>query len=92
MTLVERLTAAMQRLVKGGEVDVKRWARAAELAGYRAGFLFCNDLATAAHAIGQEQRVLGSFFSPKEALRELVVYSVSEEYFEARRSLGLNVA
>lgn len=89
---LERLTAAIQRLVKGGEVDVKRWARAAELAGYRAGFLFCNDLTTAAHAIGQEQRVLGAFFTQKEALRELVVYSVSEEYFEARRSLGLNVA
>lgn len=89
---IERLTGALQRLVKGGEVDVKRWARAAELASYRAGFLFCNDLGTAAHAIGQEQRVLGAFFSPKEALRELVVYSVSEEYFEARRGLGLNVA
>ncbi|PCC68276.1 Serine/threonine protein kinase [Nannocystis exedens] len=89
---IERLTAALQRLVKSGEVDVKRWARAAELASYRAGFLFCNDLATAAHAIGQEQRVFGSILAPKEALRELVVYSVSEEYFEARRGLGLNVA
>ncbi|HEY8377226.1 MAG TPA: tetratricopeptide repeat protein [Nannocystis sp.] len=89
---VERLTGALQRLMKSGEVDVKRWARAAELAGYRAGFLFCNDLPTAAQAIGHEQRVFGAFFTPKEALRELVVYSVSEEYFEARRSLGLNVA
>ncbi|MDC0716112.1 serine/threonine-protein kinase [Nannocystis bainbridge] len=89
---IERLTAALQRLVKGGEVDVKRWARAAELASYRAGFVFCNDLATAAHAIGQEQRVFGSLLAPKEALRELVVYSVSEEYFEVRRGLGLHVA
>lgn len=88
----EKLGVALQRMVKAGEVDVKRWARAAELAGYRLGFLFSNDLTTAAHAIGQEQRMLGSFFSPKEALRELVVYSVSEEYFEARRGLGLNVA
>lgn len=88
----ERLTAVLQRIVKSGEVDCKRWARAAELAGYRLGFLFCDDLTTAAHAVGQEQRMLGSFFSPKEALRELVVYSVSEDYFEARRGLGLNVA
>lgn len=89
---LERLGQAIGRLLSAGEVDVKRWARAAELAGYRLGFLFCNDLTTAAHAIGQEQRMLGSFFSPKEALRELVVYSVSEDYFEARRGLGLNVA
>lgn len=36
--------------------------------------------------------MLGSFLSPKDALRELVVYSVSEDYFAARRALGLNVA
>lgn len=89
---LERVGAALARMAQAGEVDVKRWARAAELAGYRVGLLLCNDLTTAAHAIGQEQRMLGSFYSPKDALRELVVYSVSEEYFEARRSLGLHVA
>ena len=72
--------------------DVKRWARAAELAGYRVGYLLCDDLATAASAISQEQRMLGSFLTPKDALRELIVYSVSEDYFNARRALGLNVA
>ena len=54
--------------------------------------MLCNDLATAAHAIAQEQRMLGSFLNPKEALRELIVYSVSEDYFAVRRALGLAVA
>ena len=90
--ILEQISGVLRRLVQADAIDVKGWARAAELAGYRVGFILCNDLATAAHAISQEQRMLGSFLSPKDALRELVVYSVSEDYFAARRALGLNVA
>jgi hypothetical protein len=90
--ILEQLGGLLRRLTQHQTVDVKGWARAAELAGYRVGFLMCNDLATAAHAISQEQRMLGSFLTPKDALRELVVYSVSEDYFVARRALGLHVA
>lgn len=90
--VIEQLGGLLRRLVQLERVDVKGWARAAELAGYRVGLLLCNDLPTAAHAISQEQRVLGSFLTPKDALRELVVYSVSEDYFQARRALGINVA
>jgi tetratricopeptide (TPR) repeat protein/tRNA A-37 threonylcarbamoyl transferase component Bud32 len=89
---IEQIGGLLRRLTQADSIDVKAWARAAELAGYRVGLIFCNDLATAAHAISQEQRMLGSFLSPKDALRELIVYSVSEEYFAARRALGLNVA
>ena len=91
--VLDQIGALLRRLVSGDTVaDVKRWARAAELAGYRVGFLLCDDLATAASAISQEQRMLGSFLTPKDALRELIIYSVSEDYFNARRALGLNVA
>ncbi len=91
--VLDQIGALLRRLVSGDTVaDVKRWARAAELAGYRVGYLLCDDLATAASAISQEQRMLGSFLTPKDALRELIVYSVSEDYFNARRALGLNVA
>ena len=90
--VIEQVAALLRRLIQADAIDVKSWARAAELAGYRVGFLLCNDLATAARAIAQEQRMLGSFLNPKEALRELIVYSVSEDYFAARKALGLNVA
>lgn len=89
---IEQIGGLLRRLSQADAIDVKAWARAAELAGYRVGLLLCNDLTTAAHVISQEQRLLGSFLSPKDALRELIVYSVSEEYFAARRALGLNVA
>jgi len=89
--VIEQLGALLRRLVQTERIDVKGWARAAELAGYRVGLLMCNDLGTAASAISREQRELGSFLTPKDALRELVVYSVSEDYFQARRALGLNV-
>ena len=90
--ILEQISGVLRRLSQADAIDVKGWARAVELAGYRVGFILCNDLGTAAHAISQEQRMLGSFLSPKDALRELVVYSVSEDYFAARRALGLNVA
>ncbi|MEZ4452700.1 MAG: protein kinase [Nannocystaceae bacterium] len=72
-----------------GQTDVKVWARAAAIAGYRLGFLLCNDLAAAAHAISQEVRAGSTNITGKDALKELIIYSVSEAYFEARRALGL---
>ncbi len=88
--VIEQIGGLLRRLPDA--INVKGWARAAELAGYRLGLLLANDLAAAGHAIAQEQRMLGSFLTPKESLRELIVYSVSEDYFAARRALGLNVA
>ncbi len=75
-----------------GQTDVKRWARAAAIAGYRLGLLLCNDLDAAAKAIGSEQRSSAVNISSKDALTELIIYSVSEAFFEARRGLGLAVA
>jgi len=84
---LEQVKALARQL---GQTDVKVWARAAAVAGYRFGFLLCNDLAAAAHAIATEQRT--GNLSGKDALKELIIYSVSEAYFEARRALGLAVA
>ncbi|MCA9717541.1 MAG: tetratricopeptide repeat protein [Myxococcales bacterium] len=73
-----------------GFADVKRWARCAQIAGYRAGLLLCDDLGTAARVIRQEERLIGGI-TAKEALTELILYSVSEQYFDARRRVGVNV-
>jgi serine/threonine protein kinase/Tfp pilus assembly protein PilF len=70
--------------------DVKIWARGAAVACYRFAFILANDLGAAAHAIAGEQRA-GNLLG-KDALKELIIYSVSEAYFELRRALGLAVA
>jgi hypothetical protein len=76
----------------GGSTDVKRWAAASELTAYRVGLLLCQDLRIAAQIISQEQSILGSTMSPREKVKELVLYSISEDYFAARKALGIGVA
>ena len=72
--------------------DVKRWALGTEVTAYRIGFLLCDDLVTAAHLISQEQAAFGSAMTPKDKIKELVLYSINEDYFKARKAIGLSVA
>ena len=89
---VDQLNNLIKKFVAaGGAVDVKRWAAAAELTNYRVGLLLCGDLTTAALMVSQEQGQLGSVISPKDKIKELVLYSISEDYFEARRHIGLRI-
>ena len=89
---VDQLRTLIKRFVEaGGSTDVKRWAAAAELTNYRIGLLLCGDLTIAAQMISQEQAVLGSTMSPKDKIKELVLYCLSEHYFTARRAIGVNV-
>jgi golgin subfamily B member 1 len=76
----------------GGSTDVKRWAAAAELTTYRVGLLLSQDLRLAGQMISQEQSMLGSAMTPRDKIKELVLYSISEDYFTARRAIGVQVA
>ena len=61
-----------------------------DLTADRAGFVICNDLELSSEMIKAADD--GSSAVPqKERLRELVLYSTSEEYFALRRRLGLNI-
>ena len=46
----------------------------------------------AAHIISQEQSAFGSSMTPKDKIKELVLYSISEDYFKARKGIGIAVA
>jgi tetratricopeptide (TPR) repeat protein len=89
----DQMRSLMRKFVEaGGSTDVKKWALATEIAGYRVGFLLCNDLTVAAHIISQEQSAFGSSMTPKDKIKELVLYSISEDYFKARKGIGIAVA
>jgi hypothetical protein len=89
----DQMRSLMRRFVEaGGSTDVKRWALGTEITSYRLGFLLCDDLVTAAHLISQEQAAFGSTLTPKDKIRELVLYSISEDYFKARKGIGIAVA
>ena len=89
----DQLRSLLQKFIEaGGSTDVKRWAAAAELTAYRVGLLLSGDLRIAGQMISQEQAPLGvgATMSPRDTIKELVLYSISEDYFTARRAIGVN--
>jgi tetratricopeptide (TPR) repeat protein len=75
----------------GARTDVKKWLQGVEVTACRAGFLIANDLDTAARMI----TALGASgpvdLPPKDKIKELVLFSVSEEYFRLRQALGIQL-
>ncbi|MGE5183647.1 MAG: tetratricopeptide repeat protein, partial [Acidobacteriota bacterium] len=89
---LEQLATLVQRFVKASpELDLARWGHAVDAASYRAGFVMCGSLDIAARAIAAEPVVVGGP-TVKDKLRELVLFSVSEELFAIRAKLGLAIA
>ena len=86
---IEALGKVVRRFLKTGEnVDMKKWIQAVELTGARAGFLLANDLEVVARMIQTETGGVDDI-PPKEKIKELVLFSVCEEYFKLREALGI---
>jgi golgin subfamily B member 1 len=87
----DQLRSLLQKLIEaGGRTDVKRWAASSELTAYRVGLLLSGDLRIAGQMISQEQASLGAKWTPRDKIKELVLYSISEDYFAARRAIGVS--
>jgi tetratricopeptide (TPR) repeat protein len=69
---------------------ITSWRSAADLTANRVGFILCNDLEVSARMIATETAAM-STLPPKERLRDLLAYAVSEPYFAVRRHLGIHV-
>ncbi len=87
---MEQLSALALKLIKDDEADVERWMQAVELTACRAGFLLCNDITSAARMI-QNQTTISSDLPAKKKIKELVLFSVSEQYFKLREALGITI-
>ncbi|MGH7283348.1 MAG: hypothetical protein ACRELY_17615, partial [Polyangiaceae bacterium] len=74
----------------GAKADLKRWMQAVEISASRAGLLLCGDLEIARKIISAEPQLPGDL-SPTEKMKELIVFSVSEQYFALRKTLGIAV-
>jgi golgin subfamily B member 1 len=89
--VLEQLALVVQRFMQNkADADINKWTQAVELSAHRAGFVLCNDLETAAKMVSTEPVPVGGM-SAKDKIRELVLYSISEEYFSVRQHLGLNI-
>ncbi len=89
---IEQLAEVVRRFIESkAEADLKRWSTAVDFTTSRAGLLLCNDLEVAAHQIQSEPLAVGSA-DPKEKIRDLIQWCVSDEYFSLRAHLGLAIA
>ncbi|MFK7991898.1 MAG: tetratricopeptide repeat protein, partial [Sandaracinaceae bacterium] len=89
----DALKSLAKRFVDAGaQTNIKRWLQAVELTSCRSGFLVCNDLETAARMVTQLGAAGPVDLAPKDKVKELVLFSVSEEYFNLREFLGIRIA
>jgi len=89
--LANRLGAAVEHFHSSGKAPgLSRWLTNVELTANHAGLLACGDLDVAAKSLAQES-ISFSKLPPKEKVKELVLYAISEEYLELRKTLGINV-
>jgi len=93
MQPVERdsLRIIVQKFVEdGAKADLKRWLQTVELTGARAGLVLCADLDIAKKVITAEPQLPGDL-TPAEKLKELLVFSVSDQYRALRKALGIAI-
>jgi tetratricopeptide (TPR) repeat protein len=87
----DQLTRVVAKLIQSGTaLDLKRWVAGIDLTADRAGFLLAHDLETAVAVIRASDEA-SSAVSAQDRVQELVLFSVSEAYFELRQQLGITV-
>ena len=75
----------------GGAADIKQWMQMVELTAVRAGFIAANDLEAAARMAQEIPSDSTVDLPPKDKVKALVLYSVSESYFRVREALGIQI-
>jgi hypothetical protein len=85
---LEQLHVVVKRFLQNAtEVDLVRWGYAVEATAHRVGLLLSGDLEVAAKMVSMEPVQVGGP-QVKDKVRELVLYSISEDFFAARQHLG----
>ncbi|MFO0738105.1 MAG: tetratricopeptide repeat protein [Labilithrix sp.] len=93
MQPVERdsLRLVVQKFIEdGAKADLKRWMQTVDVTAARAGLLLCADLEIAKKIIAAEPQLPGDL-PPPDKLKELIMFSVSEQYLGLRKALGIAV-
>ena len=87
----DQLARIVSKLLQSGAaLDLKRWMAGVDLTADRAGFLLAHDLETAAEIIKASDEA-SSVVGGQERIKELVLFSVSEQYFQLRQKLKIAV-
>jgi len=84
-----QIRRAVENLLNSGvNPDMSAWLRNVDHTASRVGLLLCGDLRQAISCIKNEAQPLGKS-DVKEKVRQLIVFAISDEYFELREELGL---
>ena len=75
----------------GGKANIKRWMQATEITSLRAGLLLCDDVDTAVRMTQQIASESTADLAPRDKVKEIVLYSISESYFSLREALGIQI-
>lgn len=88
---LEQLAMVVNSFIQNApEVDMAKWGNAVDSTAHRAGFVLCGDLEVAARMVSTEPVLVGAP-QVKDKIKELVLYSISEEYFSVRAQLGTTI-
>jgi tetratricopeptide (TPR) repeat protein len=89
--MVEQLAAVVNRFIQAAPaVDLAKWGHSVDATTHRAGFVVCGDLEVAARMVSAEPVIVGGP-ALKDKVKELVLFSISEEYFAVRNQMGLTI-
>jgi hypothetical protein len=77
--------------VFSGSPRTRARGHAVDAVSHRAGFVVCGDLEVAARMVSAEPVSVGGP-QVKDKIKELVLYSISEEFFNVRAQMGLTIA
>jgi hypothetical protein len=90
--MIEQLGAVVNRFMQAQpEINLAKWGHSVDATSHRAGFVVCGDLEVAARMVSAEPVVVGGP-QVKDKIKELVLYSISEEFFTVRAQMGLTIA
>lgn len=86
----ELLASTVSKLLQsGGAIDLKRWVSAIDLTADRAGFVLAHDLTVATEVMRATEDAAS--VPSKERVKEIVLYSISEEYLALREKLQITI-
>ena len=84
------LASVVSKLLQaGGALDLKKWVASIDLTADRVGFLLAHDLQLTTEVIRSTEEA--SSAPVKERMKDIVLFSVSEEYFALREQLTITV-
>ncbi|HEY8041934.1 MAG TPA: tetratricopeptide repeat protein [Polyangiaceae bacterium] len=86
----EMLASNVSKLLQsGGAIDLKKWVAAIDLTADRAGFVLAHDLSVATEVMRATEDA--SSVPAKERVKEIVLFSISEDYLALREKLQITV-